>query len=115
MGSIREGLDKFQITFNVSGAGIIGLNSYIVKSESVLRVIADGADISNVVKVRGKVGVQSVFEDIATITGPNSALVDIHTWDFIQFETTIYGFVPFRLVAAGFLPVSPIATPQQLP
>jgi hypothetical protein len=97
---------KFQTKQTVTGTGLIGISEYKTKIEASLRTTIVGAGGTNVIEVQAKIPNQNAWTIIETITGNDSVVTDITTWDFIRFICTTFDGSP-ELTAAGFFEVSP--------
>lgn len=98
--------DKFHRVFtNVSSTGTLADgcgDAFKVLEETTLRVTGVGLDPANVVTVRGRLLDQVAWTDLDTVTGNESKVIPIHTWDEIQFDVTTYGGTVGSIVTSGF-------------
>lgn len=100
----KEVASKFQTLQTFAATGVIGLDPYTVGAERRARVVVTGVGGGNVIKVQGRIKGATAYEDLATITGPETGLtVDISVYDQIRFNCTTYSAsgTP-TLVASGF-------------
>jgi hypothetical protein len=81
---------KFQTKQTVTGTGLIGISEYKTKIEASLRTTIVGAGGTNVIEVQAKIPNQNAWTIIETITGNDSVVTDITTWDFIRFICTTF-------------------------
>lgn len=99
--------DKFHRVFsNIDSVGTLSDgcgDAFRVLEETTLRATGVGLDPANVVTIRGRLLDQTAWTDLDTVTGNESKVIPIHTWDEIQFDVTTYGGTPGSIVTSGFL------------
>jgi hypothetical protein len=84
-------LSKFQTKIAFSATGDIGDPlGYEVLKEKVIRVRIDNATTETVFSICGKIATDPEWSIIKTITGFESTVVNISTWDYIRFECDVY-------------------------
>lgn len=107
MTTSKEGFDRARIILDntgdnrISAAGTIGDSSYNFSAEGSMRVKIENAGGSNEVTILGAIG-NSAFETIATLTGNQSSVIDVSTYEFIRFSCTVYDSSPFDFFVGGF-------------
>ena len=104
MFSSREFDDNFNRALTISGTGIVDLGNKKVRGEIQLRVTSRDFGASNIIVVRGKLlnETDSEWTTLETVTGNDTAVIDISTYDQVQVECTTYDSTPGRFLMSGF-------------
>lgn len=103
---------KYNRKFTINSAGDIidqasNLQSTelgaLVSTESHARVSTENLTAGTTVEVRVKLRNQSSFTTLTTITGSETKIVDLTTWDIIHYVVTNYDGTPGSLIVTAFV------------
>jgi hypothetical protein len=79
---------KFNLNKRLSSAGEVGV--YDISDENKVRIVIENAAGGNTVVVSGRIKGQSGFDELKTITGTSSEVINVSTYDEIKIECTAY-------------------------
>jgi hypothetical protein len=75
----------------------------LLTSESHMRVTTEGLTAGTTIDVKVKLRNSSSFTVLATLTGSETKIIDITTWDIVHFEVTAYDAQPGNLIVTAFV------------
>jgi hypothetical protein len=95
---------KFSIKEYITTSGEIrpSVNGLDISNLNQLRVVVEDAGGSNAIEVKVKLNGQSSFTTLTTITGSDTQVIDIETYDRIKLECTTLDGSRVLVVAVGF-------------
>jgi len=107
--------DKFHRKFRIGASGDVidqgskldsGIGN-LLTVENHLRIVTEGLGVANSIEVRARMLDESSWNTIATITGNDTEIVDITTYEVIHFHVTTYDASEGYLIVTGFVKNAP--------
>ena len=89
-----------------SSTGIVGPNPYTLDGEGRLRVSVTGSGVGNAVEIQAKLFNETSFTVLETLSGDDSIVVNVSTWDQIRINISSYGGSPTDVIVSGFYTLS---------
>jgi hypothetical protein len=86
----------------IQSSGSLGL--FDITDDLVIRLVVEGAGVSNAIVVRGRIKGQSAFNTLQTVTGSASTTVTVATYEEIEIDCTVYASTgtAVKVIATSF-------------
>lgn len=96
-------LSKLQTKIGFESTGVINSYALEVLTEISVRANINNVNSTNVITVEAKLASDIAWTEIHILTGEVSGIIDVSTWDFIQFKCTTYSSSgSAEIIAAGY-------------
>ena len=104
--------DKFQRRLNISATGSLKINPCAyravneiwenIRTENILKVTTEGLTAGTSIDVLARIDTETNFTTIGSITGSDSEVFDISTWDHIRFDVVAFDGTVGKMATSAF-------------
>ena len=87
----RKLKDKYRKQFDITAPGFLGVEDNDVAEEKLIKIESRGLDLSTLVYIQAKTNGSPTWENIGSIDGTNSKILDISLYDRIRYNVYTFG------------------------